>query len=180
MSDLRLNPIPGCSGYFAGSDGSVWSAKPGRRGRFKSLHPIRAWRDRRGYLQVTLRPNGNIKKRYSVHQLVALAFHGPCPDGKVTRHRNGDQIDNRPENLLYGTQAENIADREAHGRTVRGDRSHLAKLTDADAMEILRRVEAGESHTMLALEFGVARATVSALKSGRIRKHLSLVQKEVA
>ncbi len=180
MSDLKLNPIPGCSGYFAGSDGTIWSAKPGRHGRFKSLHPMRPYRDDEGYLNVTLRPDSR-RRRYFVHQLVATAFHGLCPEGLVTRHRDGDQNNNRPENLLHGTQAQNIADREAHGRTVRGDQSHLAKVTDAQALEILRRFNAGESGPSLAQAFGVTKSMVYALKHGRIRRHLAIVpQREIA
>ena len=64
---------------------------------------------------------------------------------------------------------------------VSGDRSHLAKLTDAQAREILRRLQEGETQTSLAKEFGVVVSTIWALKTGRIRKHLAIVpQKEIS
>ena len=172
--EVTLKPIPGCPGYLAGSDGTIWSEMPGRNGRWQSLHVIQPYRDKRGYMHVTLRCN-QTKRRYSVHQLVALTFHGLRPDGYVVRHRNGNASDNRPENLIYGTQAENIADKDTHGTAIRGDRSYLAKITDEQATEILRRMNAGESQAALAREFGIADATVSALKKGRIRRHLSAV-----
>ena len=44
-----------------------------------------------------------------VHQLVCEAFHGPRPfDGAVVIHINEDAHDNRPENLRWGTQRENL------------------------------------------------------------------------
>lgn len=64
-------------------------------------------------MHVTLRASG--KKRHSVHVLVAEAFFGPRPTGMVVRHLNGDASDNRPSNLAYGTQSDNIADCFRHG-----------------------------------------------------------------
>lgn len=44
-----------------------------------------------------------------VHQLVCEAFHGPKPfDSAVVIHINEDAHDNRPENLRWGTQKENL------------------------------------------------------------------------
>lgn len=174
MTDATLKPIPGCPGYFAGSDGSIWSSMPGRGGRFKSLHVMRAHRDKDGYLNVTLRI-GERKRRYRVQRLVATAFHGLCPEGLVTRHVDGDQLNNRPENLLFGTQPQNIADRRAHGTTARGQKHGRAKLTDDQAAEIIRRALAGEALTGLAKEFGVTVGAVWSLKTGRTRGHLSAV-----
>lgn len=43
-----------------------------------------------------------------VHQLVCEAFYGPRPDGMVTIHLDEDSHNNRPENLRWGTQKENL------------------------------------------------------------------------
>lgn len=44
-----------------------------------------------------------------VHQLVCEAFHGPRPfPDAVVIHLNEDAHDNRPENLKWGTQKENL------------------------------------------------------------------------
>lgn len=169
-SDIR--PIPGCPGYFAGADGTIWSAMPGRWGKYESLHVLKPYRNRSGYLGVSLRSNGR-RHSYLVHRLVATAFHGLRPDGMGVRHRNGNQLDNRAENLHYGTQAENIADRDSHGTTARGERQHLAKLTNEKVLAILSRLRAGESGKSLAREFGISTGTVSQLKTGRTWRHLS-------
>ena len=48
-------------------------------------------------------------KNYKVHRLVCEAFHGPQPKGKpIVLHLNEDATDNRPENLRWGTQKQNL------------------------------------------------------------------------
>jgi hypothetical protein len=52
--------------------------------------------------------------RRDVHRLILETFVGPRPPGKQCRHLNGDSLDNRLENLAWGTFHENFADRLAH------------------------------------------------------------------
>lgn len=47
-------------------------------------------------------------KSYKVHQLVCEAFNGPRPDGLVCLHLDENYTNNRPENLKWGTQKENL------------------------------------------------------------------------
>jgi hypothetical protein len=48
-------------------------------------------------------------KNYKVHRLVCEAFHGPAPEGRnVVIHENENALDNRPENIRWGTQKENL------------------------------------------------------------------------
>jgi hypothetical protein len=49
------------------------------------------------------------RKTYKLHRLVCEAFHGPSPFHKaVVMHLNENSDDNRPENLAWGTQKENM------------------------------------------------------------------------
>lgn len=60
---------------------------------------------RHTYMGVFSKFFGNIK----VHRAVCEAFHGPKPFEKaVVIHLNEDATDNRPENLKWGTQKENL------------------------------------------------------------------------
>jgi hypothetical protein len=68
-----------------------------------------------GRLQVTLCKDG-VNHQMKVHQVIALAFHGPCPEGQETRHwPDRDVTNNRPENLCYGTKRDNFLDSAEHG-----------------------------------------------------------------
>jgi len=61
-----------------------------------------------GYLQVSLSKN-NIKKVFTIHQLVAITFLNLIPNGhdKVVNHINFIRTDNRLENLEIVTNREN-------------------------------------------------------------------------
>lgn len=84
-----------------------------RHGRVLKLMEARS-----GHLAVTIyRVGGRRGNKVQVHRLVALAFHGqPADAGSVVRHMNGHPFDNRPENLRWGSHAENMADRVQHHR----------------------------------------------------------------
>lgn len=80
-----------------------------------SAHPF-------GYVCVVLSA-GDQRKDCMAHVLVAAAFIGPRPDGMVINHIDSDPANNRPDNLEYVTQAENIAHSGRLGRRATGDRS---------------------------------------------------------
>ncbi len=78
------------------------------------------------YLALYARFYGNIR----VHRAVCEAFHGPAPfEGAVVMHLDENSLNNRPENLKWGTQKENLSapgfKAYCHGRT--GENSPRAK-----------------------------------------------------
>lgn len=77
-----------------------------------------------GYAGVSLARDGR-KVRRQVHQLVLESFQGARPTGKhVVRHLNGNYLDNRVENLAWGTAAENMGDQVTHGTHRYSKQSH--------------------------------------------------------
>lgn len=48
------------------------------------------------------------KRTYKVARLVCEAFHGPCPDGLNCLHGDENSRNNKPGNLSWGTQKENL------------------------------------------------------------------------
>lgn len=77
------------------------------------------------YRNIWVKRYGNMK----VHQLVCEAFHGekPAPDSVVI-HKDEDGLNNRRENLRWGTQKENLnmPKIKAFHRSRTGDRSPYA------------------------------------------------------
>ncbi len=97
-----------------------------------------------------------------VHRLVLEAFDKPCPDGQEARHGPGGPLDNRwPENLCWGTPAQNQADRVRDGTSNRGERQWQASLTTGVVLECRHRYAAGEPQKALAAEFGVTGPAMS-------------------
>jgi hypothetical protein len=95
------------------------------------------------------------------------------PEGLIIRHKCDNRMCVRPDHLLLGTQADNMEDMKKRGRSHRwngrrmGEKNPFAKLSDADAKEI---VSASGRHADIAARFGISRAYVSQIKSGR-RRH---------
>jgi hypothetical protein len=79
-----------------------------------------------GYPSVRLIINGK-RTRKAVHVLVAERYLPPRPTpAHEVRHLDGNKLNRSADNLAWGTRAENAADREAHGRTSRGERHAAA------------------------------------------------------
>ena len=167
MSKETWKPIPGWEGYYSVSDcGRVRSEARVMMRRNGRKIPIRErilkpYLGKRGYFVVYLKHYKN-KFARPVHVLVALAFIGKRPAGQDVRHLNGNPLDNRHTNLLYGTRVENIADSIAHGTKPRGEQCSRAKLTEQQVVSILRD---SRLHIEIAKDFGIAPSTVSSIKT---------------
>lgn len=67
--------------------------------------------DKHGLWVGRSRANGGDGQRgVKEHHLVAVKKYGALPRGFVVRHVNGDKADNRPDNLVLGTQRDNCLD----------------------------------------------------------------------
>lgn len=106
-------------------------------------------------------------KRYYAHRVAYELFVGPIPSGLHVLHRCDVPRCINPTHLFLGTQVDNNADREAKGRTARGEQTGHAKLTAVEVDEIRRRRAAGEKGVVLAREFGVRPTTICAIHKGR-------------
>jgi hypothetical protein len=121
MADERWLPVVGFEGFYEVSDQgrvrSVDRTVPYRDGRKDKFYPgrIRKTSLTRGYPALMLKAAGRRWNVY-VHVLVCEAFHGLRLDpSHEVRHLNGTRTDNRSENLVWGTRAENMQDMIRHG-----------------------------------------------------------------
>jgi hypothetical protein len=107
MSELaeEWRAIPGYSPYQASDLGRVRSlnrkwAKRGGRVLTPQLGDG-------GYWHLTLQCGPGRGKTVYVHQVVAWAFHGDCPDEHVVNHKDTIKVNNRADNLEYVTKGYN-------------------------------------------------------------------------
>lgn len=98
--------------------------------------------------------DGIVKKYVYVHQLVALAFLGPCPAGYEINHKDHNRLNNSVSNLEYVTSSENKLAAVRNGYC--GVRRYNARLNE-DKVRIMRNLYAdGWMITELAEAFGVS------------------------
>ena len=107
----RWLPVPGFPDYEVSELGQVASIKRGER------QILAGGKNDMGYRNVLLYTNGTRVGR-RVHQLVALAFIGPRPEGLEIRHLDGNQLNNAASNHAYGTAEENYWDKKLHNGTL--------------------------------------------------------------
>lgn len=122
------------------------------------------------YLCVSLY-NENGRKTFLVHQLVTQAFRGSRPEGMVCRHINGDSLDNRADNLTWGTPAENTADRYTHGTANFHGGKVAPVLTDDEVIDVYIRTQQGETVSSIAADYPhVSRETIRLIVVGKARR----------
>ena len=101
-------------------------------------------------------------RRALVHVLVAEAFIGPKRESQEVRYLNGDPIDNRASNLVYGTRRENQRDQYTYGGKHAG-----GKLSRDDVLAIRALLSEGVAQKEIAAAYGVSLSQISAIKTRR-------------
>jgi len=156
----------GVSGYenrYAISDqGRVWS--------YKNQIFLKPGVSSNGYHTVSLWHPNHPRKSWLVQELVLSSFVRARTPGDVCRHLDGSKLNNVLGNLAWGTPAENRADADRHGTSVRGEQYCSAKLTGKAARDI-RRLKGVVSQSALAARFGVSASAVQAVHDGRTWTH---------
>jgi hypothetical protein len=163
--------IPGFNGYDVSSIGRIrsWKVKGSNTARLAQCPwLLKTPQAATGYLMVCLSFTDGRQRSYPVHRLVALAFVGIPKPGEVCRHLNDNKLDNRPCNLAWGTQRENVLDSIRNGNRT-GERASSAKLTKAQVIAIL---ESKDKARALATFYGVSIHTIYNIRFGKTWKEL--------
>lgn len=159
MVDEIWVDVKGFPGYKVSNLGRVMS--------LRRTNPVirKPSRGSHGYPQLLLVDSVTGKKHYAlVHTLVATAFHGDRPEGYDCCHCDGDKSNARADNLRWDSRQNNLNDQKLHGTFAwRGKR----RLSESDAIQIVKRIDAGEGILKLAREYGVTHSTISGINLGK-------------
>jgi hypothetical protein len=168
---MDLRPIPSTTGYSASRCGKIISHHR------LELFELKQANHRQGYKKVCVKTPEGVKNRL-VHRLVLEAWVGPCPEGCVTNHKNGDKTDNRLENLEYCTQSENMAHAYGYGLspkppTKRGSECRLSKLTEKSILALRAETDRKPGYLKrLADKYGITPSTASKILLRRTWTHI--------
>ena len=106
----------------------------------------------------------------TAHRVAWEIWNGPIPEGKFVCHHCDNPSCVNPDHLFIGDALANNRDRSKKGRDAdrRGERAGTAKLTLADATEILRlRNEEGLTMREIAGRFGITKGNVWKICTGK-------------
>lgn len=107
------------------------------------------------------------------HRLAWEFECGPIPEGGVLLHVCDNTRCVNPAHLRLGTQAENIADRNAKGRQAKGVRTACAKLNDEAVRDIRRTLRTGAAtQRALARQYGVSDSIISTIWTRKAWVHV--------
>jgi hypothetical protein len=171
MEEWRFIPGYGTR-YSVSSIGRVRANHSGISGRVVILADFRQCRKK--YRRVNLYDATGKLRQWGVHQLVAIAFLGPVPDGHEVNHKDTNHANNRLDNLEYVTPRQNIDHAVAAGvmPRMRGETNGTAKLSDLDAIDIKTCIDIGCPDWELAAVYGVSLTTISLIRRGKAWKHV--------
>lgn len=187
MSDLKnfeseeWRLLPKAPGYAISSLGRVKSLprKILRRNRWGSVN-LQAVRERIlrpgigtvGYRLVSTHI-GSAQVTFYIHNAMMEVFGPPRPfPDAVVRHLNDDKLDNRVENLAWGSRKNNMDDAIRNGLIARGEAKPNAKMTAAKVRELRRLVAAGSPLWTLAKHYGISGSTAKGIVEGRSWRHV--------
>lgn len=113
------------------------------------------WLSPYGYGNITWR-----NKRWLAHRFSWFLVHGVEPS-KCLLHRCDNRRCVRPDHLFEGTRQENMQDKVAKGRQLRGETCPVSKLTEANVRMARALYAEGHYQKTIARSFHVDQSTIS-------------------
>ncbi len=169
-------PVPSEPGMLASSMGRIVQAPrhaPLPNGGFRLYTPKPSFgvvsRAKKGaahsYRMVMVWRSGESRQTpRKVHQLVCEAFHGEKPfDRAVVIHLDEDAHNNRPENLKWGTQKENLN----MPKVIEGKRQRARRLSNDDVLRIREARKSGGTLEKIGRNFSISMQSVHDIASGK-------------
>jgi len=149
VNDVKIKPVPGHPFLWAGDDGYIYSELSFNNNGAKCRKGIEEYGGKGSRVKKLViryndgtnssNPYGRIaypafeweecdSHNLRVSRLVCLSHNGPAPfEGAVVDHIDGNKHNNRPDNLEWVTQAENLLRSAEAGRLLRGKDGRFVK-----------------------------------------------------
>lgn len=105
-------------------------------------------------------------------RVLARKLGRPIARGMEAMHACDNRACISEAHLDEGTHAQNMADRDARGRTPKGSGNWKSKLTEADILSVRERLATGETRVSIAAAFGVGPRCISHIATGNNWKHV--------
>jgi|ERR1700722_10325618 len=132
-----------------------------------------------GYGEFSVRNDDGTNGSKLAHRMSYELTFGEIPDGMNVCHACDNRKCLRPEHLFAGTQKENVQDAIAKNRWAKekpnqkGEKSHKAKLTEEEVLEIRRLHATGTmGYRKLSAKFGVNTGTIRAILIRQTWRHI--------
>lgn len=166
-----------CRGKASRTTNATFISKVNKHGPVHPVLKTRCWHwdgyvhgDGYGIIRV-------MKEGVPAHRKAWEVWRGVIPEGTRVLHKCDNRRCVNPCHLFLGTDSDNIRDRDQKLRQVKGEDSHLSKLTESQVLEIRRRydeevVTKGHTTSALATEFGVSRSQIRHIGKRWCWKHL--------
>lgn len=166
MTTEAPRPAPSFPGFFAAADGRIFRSTPTGELVTATVLPDEPGR----YLRVNVPTAERARRRVRVHTIVADAFLPPRPfPAAVVRHLNDDKLDNRADNLAWGSHGQNLRDAVENGRRAAGRSKCLDHVT---VYRIRALAAVGVSVRAAARRVGLPEQTVGDVVRGRTYRHV--------
>lgn len=128
------------------------------------------WRSGYGQFRIQL-PGGEGKQRnVGAHRAAWALSHGPIPAGASVLHRCDNRTCCNPAHLFLGDHAANMRDAAAKGR-LSVPRPSRQRLSDEQIADVVALVQGGMKRYRVAELYGVTKAYVGMVVSGKRRRH---------
>lgn len=153
--------------YKVSSDGYVFSL---RTWRGKKNRILKYSINKFGYPRFSLTKDGKTKG-ITAHKIVTTSFLGDRPSGTQVRHLDGNKLNFKLCNLLYGTAKQNADDRDRHKTTAVGEKIGSVKLSTEDVLNIKKLYHKRGDMVRLSKMYNVSCANIYMILTNQSRKN---------